>query len=121
MIAPKGGQHALVLSGGAAYAAYEVGVMKALLLGDSPATGYTPMRLSILSGTSAGAFNAAVLLSGGNDLASAVSQLEDVWTMLMGRTSDVASPADWPDRSPVVHTFKHRRENRAARSGNRAA
>jgi predicted acylesterase/phospholipase RssA len=88
MIAPKGGQHALVLSGGAAYAAYEVGVMKALLLGDSPATGYTPMRLSILSGTSAGAFNAAVLLSGGNDLASAVSQLEDVWTMLMGRTSD---------------------------------
>jgi predicted acylesterase/phospholipase RssA len=88
MITTEGGTHALVLSGGAAYAAYEVGVMKALLLGDSPATGYTPMRPSILSGTSAGAFNAAVLLSGGNDLASAVSQLEEVWTMLMGRTSD---------------------------------
>jgi predicted acylesterase/phospholipase RssA len=88
MTATEGGTHALVLSGGAAYAAYEVGVIKALLLGDSPATGYTPMRPSILTGTSAGAFNAAVLLSGGSDLSSAVGMLEEVWTMRMGRTSD---------------------------------
>jgi predicted acylesterase/phospholipase RssA len=79
--------HALVLSGGAAYAAYEVGVMKALFLGDSPATAYTPLRPSILTGTSAGAFNAAVLLSGDKDLASAIGQLEEVWTLQMARPS----------------------------------
>lgn len=80
--------HGVVLSGGAAYAAYEVGVMKALFAGDSPATDYAPMNPSVVSGTSAGAFNAAVLLSGGRDLGSAVSQLEEVWTMRMGHTSN---------------------------------
>jgi NTE family protein len=88
MNASGAGTHALVLSGGAAYAAYEVGVMKALFLGDSPATAYTPLQASILTGTSAGAFNAAVLLSGDKDLALAISQLEEVWTLQMGRASD---------------------------------
>ena len=35
---------AMVLTGGSAYAAYEVGVLKALLRGESSATGYEPLN-----------------------------------------------------------------------------
>jgi predicted acylesterase/phospholipase RssA len=42
MSGPGLGKQALILSGGAVYAAYEVGVMKALFQGESPATDYQP-------------------------------------------------------------------------------
>ncbi len=79
--------HAMVLSGGAAYAAYEVGVMKALFSGASPATGYASLDPEIFSGTSAGAFNASVLLSAGcSDTLSAVAYLESIWLNEIART-----------------------------------
>jgi len=68
---------AFVLSGGGAYAAYEVGVMKALSRGESPVTAHVPVDPAVLTGTSAGAFNAALLASHtGAAFASAVSFLE---------------------------------------------
>jgi predicted acylesterase/phospholipase RssA len=54
---------ALVLSGGGAYGAFAVGVMKVLFAGRSPATGYKPLSANIFSGTSVGSFNAAIMAS----------------------------------------------------------
>jgi NTE family protein len=70
---------ALVLSGGGAYAAYEIGVMKALFSGQCAVTNNEPLRLQIISGTSAGAFNAALLLSLEGDGTAAVTQMEHIW------------------------------------------
>jgi len=70
----------MVLSGGAAYAAYEVGVMKALFSGVSPATSYAPLEPDIFTGTSAGAFNASVLLSAPfSETSVALDYLESIW------------------------------------------
>jgi NTE family protein len=71
---------AVILSGGGANGAYEVGVLKALLGGQSPATNYRPLDLEIAAGTSIGAFNAALLLSHLPGLgAAAADHLERVW------------------------------------------
>lgn len=70
----------LVLSGGGARAAYEVGVLKALLTGKSPATNHTPLDFDVVAGTSAGSLNACLLLSAMHDgPAAAASYMEDVW------------------------------------------
>jgi predicted acylesterase/phospholipase RssA len=75
---------AIVLSGGGANGAYEVGVTKALLLGDSPATGYVPLTPHAFATTSIGALNASILLShfDGN-WAHAINVLEGVWAHLL--------------------------------------
>lgn len=67
---------ALVLPGGGARGAFQVGVLKALaeLL---PRNSSNPF--SIISGTSAGAVNAVVLASRAHQLRSAVAELEQVW------------------------------------------
>lgn len=67
---------ALVLTGGGARAAYQVGVVKAVrdLLG-SPAANPFP----ILCGTSAGAINAATLAVFADDFSRAVGRLLQVW------------------------------------------
>jgi predicted acylesterase/phospholipase RssA len=71
---------ALVLSGGGAYGAYEVGVMKALFTGESPATGHIPLNPGVLTGTSVGAVNASVIVSHPEvDICSIGSLLENVW------------------------------------------
>lgn len=54
---------AVILSGGGAYGAYEVGVMKALLGGEMAGAGYRPIEPGIFTGTSVGSFNAAVMVS----------------------------------------------------------
>ena len=70
----------VILSGGGAYAAYEVGVMLALFKGQSPSTEYRPLVPQVLAGTSAGAFNAAMIASLPElDLESAAQRLADVW------------------------------------------
>lgn len=68
---------ALVLQGGGARAAYQVGVLKALseILGH-PAENPFP----IITGTSAGAINAAVLAVHADNFAKGVATLVDVWT-----------------------------------------
>lgn len=72
--------YGMILSGGGAYGAYEVGVMKALFNGESPATFYTPLNAGVFSGTSVGAFNAAVMtMLPELDLSSTAGQLEKIW------------------------------------------
>lgn len=74
------GRHALVLSGGGAYGAYEVGVMKTLFNGESAATGYTPLEAEVFTGTSAGALNAAFMtMHPGQSNSATVESLEQVW------------------------------------------
>jgi NTE family protein len=71
---------ALVLSGGGARAAYEVGVLKALLTGQSPATDHIPLDFDVAAGTSAGSLNACLLLSAMHDgPAAAASYVENIW------------------------------------------
>jgi len=51
------GKIAVVLSGGGATGAYEVGVLKALYGGKSRVTQFKPLDPDIFSGTSIGSFN----------------------------------------------------------------
>jgi NTE family protein len=69
---------ALVLSGGGARGAYQVGVLRGLLdLGVIPehSTGF-----DVLVGSSAGSLNAGALAAYADDLDEAVARLEDVWS-----------------------------------------
>lgn len=80
MAETNGNVPGLILSGGGAYAAYEVGVIRALFSGQSPSTNYRPLCPHVIAGTSAGAFNAAVIASVPElDPVSAADHLADVW------------------------------------------
>lgn len=86
----KGESHALILSGGGANGAYEVGVLKALLCGDSPATRYMPLDPDIFAGTSIGAYNSALMVS---ELtyqgpAAAAENLRRIWLDLIPEEDD---------------------------------
>jgi len=72
--------HAVILSGGGANGAFEVGVMKALFNGRCPATSGQPLDAHIFTGTSVGAFNASVMASHPDKTsAESVGSLEDIW------------------------------------------
>lgn len=80
------GRQAVVLSGGAAYAAYEVGVMKAIFSGESAGTGYEPAEAEVFTGTSAGSFNAAAMVSRPDvDCYTAALYLERQWLELLAQ------------------------------------
>lgn len=72
-------KRALVLSGGGARGAYQVGVLKAIadLHGKS-----APNPFSIISGTSSGAINAVALATSANNFRLAVKKLEHFWQQL---------------------------------------
>lgn len=73
-------KHAIILSGGGGYGAYEVGVLKALLTGKSPTTGFQPLVPEIVTGTSIGAYNATFMVARlGAGGAKAAHDLEQVW------------------------------------------
>src|SRR5260221_3630820 len=79
MIAPPS-ETAMVLSGGGAYGAFGIGVMKALFAGRSPATGYSPLDAEIFVGTSVGAFNSAVMAEHNSlNCLEAAILLESIW------------------------------------------
>jgi NTE family protein len=67
---------ALVMGGGGARAAYQVGVLKAIAKMVPP---NTPNPFPILSGTSAGAINAAALAVYARDFQEAVRRLNFIW------------------------------------------
>jgi NTE family protein len=69
-------KRALILSGGGARAAYQVGVLKALAQ-IVPKTEPNPFQ--IICGTSAGAINAAKIASEADDFHQAVVGLENIW------------------------------------------
>jgi predicted acylesterase/phospholipase RssA len=74
-------KHAVILSGGGAKGAYEIGVMKALFAGYVRSIGDgKEIDPVVYTGTSVGAYNAAYLASRpGRDARTAVAELEDIW------------------------------------------
>ncbi|MCP5188114.1 MAG: patatin-like phospholipase family protein, partial [Pseudomonadales bacterium] len=76
---PAADRTALVLTGGGARAAYQVGVLKAAaeLL---PKRAHNPF--SIITGTSAGAINAVALGASANNFRLAVKKVERIWSNL---------------------------------------
>ena len=82
----------LILSGGGSYAAYEIGVMKALFSGHSPATNHVPLDPDLRIGTSAGAMNAAGVLAQEvrhGSLVAAIEKLEALWTEWIANRDDL--------------------------------
>jgi predicted acylesterase/phospholipase RssA len=76
----EGSRDAFVLTGSGANAAYEVGVMKALLRGKWGTTPNPPVDPFCYSGTSMGALNAAVMVSQtGRPASEALDFLENLW------------------------------------------
>jgi len=73
---PRGNSVALVLSGGGARAAYQVGLLRYLR------RTFPDFRFQIICGTSAGAINAVYLASHGGSMADACSGLAELWTEL---------------------------------------
>ena len=90
---PRNARHpgiGLVMQGGGARAAYQVGVLKALSeILDHPVENPFP----IITGTSAGAINAAVLASHADNFARGVETLVNVWTNF---TPDQVYRTDFP-------------------------
>jgi predicted acylesterase/phospholipase RssA len=85
----NGCKHAVILSGGGASGAYEVGVLKGLFAGDSPATGYRPLMPDIFTGTSIGAYNASLLVAEITDRGfAAIDQLEHIWLNVLPQDDD---------------------------------
>lgn len=78
----------IILSGGSVYAAYEIGVMKALFTGDSPASEGLPVDAQVFTGTSAGSLNAAWMVSQrGATLADSAEALGRLWMDELAETS----------------------------------
>jgi NTE family protein len=73
------GRTALVLTGGGARAAYQVGVLKAAAE-VLPKHAHNPF--SIITGTSAGAINAVALAASANNFRLAVKKVERIWSNL---------------------------------------
>jgi NTE family protein len=78
----------VILSGGGANAAYEVGVLKALVNGECPVSHGQTIDPDIYAGSSAGAFNGAMLVSQAHlGSVSAVEYLEQSWLNAVAETS----------------------------------
>jgi predicted acylesterase/phospholipase RssA len=72
--------HAFVLTGNGANAAYEVGIMKAVLKENWGKDGNPPIDPYCFAGTSFGAFNGAVMVSlAGCNPKDAIGSLEQIW------------------------------------------
>jgi NTE family protein len=71
-----GDQLALVMSGGGARAAYQVGLLRWL------GRRYPDLRVPVMTGVSAGAINAAFLASRPDDFRKCVERLADLWSGL---------------------------------------
>jgi NTE family protein len=78
--APETANTAIVLSGGGARAAYQVGVLQALSrLRKKAGASHQPTPFPITVGTSAGAINATALACGADHFDTAVQRLSKVW------------------------------------------
>ena len=77
---PNSRKHGVILSGGGANGAYEIGVLKALFAGKSEATQGEPLDPDVFVGTSVGAYNAAFLVARWSDYGTAaIASLEQTW------------------------------------------
>ncbi|MDO9314337.1 MAG: patatin-like phospholipase family protein [Burkholderiaceae bacterium] len=69
----------LILTGGGARAAYQVGVLKALSRIRRDCCGVSRNPFDVIAGTSAGAINAAALACRSDDIDGAIARLVDTW------------------------------------------
>lgn len=94
----EGGRKALILPGAGARGAYQVGVLKAIatLLPD-----HEPNPFAVISGTSAGAINAAVLASRASHFQAAVAEMEHVWSNF--EASQVYRTDNWTMLKTSLH------------------
>lgn len=106
----------LVLTGGGARAAYQVGVLDAIAAMRREAGASSGNPFPILCGTSAGAINAAALACGADDFDGAVAQLVDVWQKFNARqvyrvevADMVSSGARWLSLLSLGWVFSQRR------------
>jgi NTE family protein len=74
-------KYAMILSGGSARGAYEVGVLK-YLFQEIPKHYGTLPKFDIICGTSVGAFHACWLAAHQKTIASSISRLDQIWTTL---------------------------------------
>jgi NTE family protein len=95
---PEQPKKALVLPGAGARGAYQVGVLKALAT-MLPESAHNPF--SIVSGTSAGAVNAAVLASRASRFSGAVADMEAVWANF--RADQVYKTDSWTMLKSSAH------------------
>jgi NTE family protein len=80
---------AIVLSGGGAKGAYELGVLRALFEGASPSTRHRPVEAQIFTGTSVGGYNASFLASQpGASCLTALDRLEWIWRQRIANTPE---------------------------------
>jgi NTE family protein len=84
-----GDKHAVILSGGGANGAYEIGVLKALFAGKSQVvTGGQLLDPYVFAGTSVGSYNAAFLVSRWDTYGSAaIASLEQLWLDNVGSSA----------------------------------
>ncbi len=99
----------LLLSGGGARAAYQAGVLEAIadLRRDAHATG-NPFQ--VITGTSAGAINAAALACGADDFDGAVRRMAELWRALhIGQVyrTDALARLDAPGRWRMLLGLAH--------------
>ncbi|MBJ7554680.1 patatin-like phospholipase family protein [Marinomonas spartinae] len=93
-------QNALILSGGGARAAYQVGVLSAI--GRMVVKG-SPLPFPILCGTSAGALNATMLATNAGNFTKAVSKLAFVWRHLTPER--IYNMGRWPIATSITKTL----------------
>ena len=78
--APPSTTTGLMLSGGGARAAYQIGVLEAIAdIRKASGALHEPNPFPIITGTSAGALNAAALACGADDFDGAVRRLVEIW------------------------------------------
>jgi NTE family protein len=90
-MAPPVGDTAVVLSGGGARAAYQIGALRGVvrILGRR-----TPSPFRVISGTSAGAINAAAMAANAHDLRRGLAQLLRLWRAIaIGKVYEGNFPA----------------------------
>jgi len=105
-------RHAVALSGGGAFGAFEVGVLRALAEGKCPAT-RGPLDPDAYTGTSVGAFNAAVMAARGGDALAGCARLEDLW---MNRIAGGLVPRNqgwWASMGMAIRSCRIRRAIRS--------
>jgi NTE family protein len=106
---------ALVLMGGGARTAYQVGVLRALgsILGKRGADSATPFPFQILVGTSAGAINAACLAGYATQGLSAFEQLAQFWFELRSSGVYQLNVARWTRFNKYLAAWSLSRHARA--------
>ena len=89
MNGPREDRHAIILSGGGANGAYEIGVLKALFAGKAPVPpGDQQLEPDVFAGTSVGSYNAAFLVSRwGTYGSAAIASLEQLWLDIVSSTA----------------------------------